>query len=294
VEQLEERWVPKVTYHGGAVLANVGVEALFLGPDWATDPGLAAQAGQIGTFLQFLTNSSFMDMLTRAGYGVGRGGYIDGPIDPVPLPAVLGDDVIQATLAQSIGSGSLLPPDANRHYFVFVEPGVNVATSFGTSATSFYGYHSVFVGPTGAPVNYAVIPYPLAPNGPYPNLSPFETITKVSAHELAESVTDPQGDGVGRTAWYDDTWRDPASGMRGGEIADITDGVIVDLGGYVIQAVAGRRDQVLIPAGGAFDPRFPQRRHRRRGAHRLHHPLGREGHAHRPDHHVHHPHRHAH
>jgi hypothetical protein len=270
VEQLEDRWVPTVTYHGGAVLSNVGVEGLFLGSSWATDPGLAAQVGQVGTFLQFLTNSSFMDMLGQAGYGIGRGGYLDGQVDPVPLPQVLGDDVIQATLAAAIANGSLTAPDGNRLYFVYVEPGVNVVTSFGTSALSFYGYHSVFVGPTGVPVNYAVVPYPLAPNGPYPGLSPFETLTKVSSHELAESVTDPQGDGVGRTAWYDNTWRDPASGMRGGEIADITDGVIVDLGGYVIQGVAGKHDQRLIPAGATLDPRFPLRRARRHGHRRAH------------------------
>jgi hypothetical protein len=294
VEQLEDRWVPTVTYHGGAVLADVGVEALFLGSEWATDPGLAAQTGQIGTFLQFLTTGSFMDMLGQAGYGIGRGGYLAGQVDPVPLPGVLSDDLIQATLTASIGNGSLGAPDANRLYFVFVEPGVNVTTSFGSSATDFYGYHSVFVGPTGVPVNYAVIPYPTAPNGPYPALSPFETITKVSSHELAESVTDPQGDGVGRTAWYDNTWRDPASGMRGGEIADITDGVIVDLGGYVVQGVAGKHDQVLIPAGGTLDPRFPLPRafrHRRRVAHRHRHRP--DSHPHRPAHPGHHPHPHA-
>jgi hypothetical protein len=268
LEALEDRLVPAVTYHGGAVLANVGVEALFLGSEWATDPSLAAQTGQVGTFLQFLTNSTFMDMLGRAGYGVGRGAYLDGHVDPAPLAATVSDTQIQGTLAASIVNGSLGAPDANRLYFVFVEPGLNVTTWFGTSADDFYGYHSAFLGPTGVAVNYAVVPYPTAPNGPYPHLSPFETLTKVSSHELAEAVTDPQGDGFGRTAWYDDTWRDPTSGTRGGEIADITDRVFVDLGGYVVSGVAGRHDQALIPAGGTLDPRFPAPAAGRRGRHR--------------------------
>ena len=273
LEALEDRLVPTVTYHGGAVLANVGVEAVFLGSAWSSDPSLSAQAGQLGTFLQFLTTSSFMDMLGHAGYGVGRGGYLDGRVEPSPLAGSVSDAQIQGTLAASILDGSLGAPDANRLYFVFAEPGVNVTTPFGTSAADFYGYHSAFVGPTGVAVNYAVVAYPTAPNGPYPHLSPFETLTKISSHELAESVTDPQGNGVGRTAWYDDKWRDPASGMRGGEIGDITEGVIADLGGYVIQGVAGRHDQPLIPAGSILDPRFPpplagRHRHHRAPAHR--------------------------
>jgi hypothetical protein len=274
LEALEDRLVPAVTYHGGPVLANVGVEGVFLGSAWSTDPTLSARSGQLGTFLRFLTTGSFMDMLGRAGYGVGRGGYLDGLVEPSVLQGSVSDTQIQGTLAASIDTGLLGTPDANRLYLVFVEPGVNVTTWFGTSAADFYGYHSAFVGPTGGPVNYAVIPYPVAPNAPYPHLSPFETLTKVASHELAESVTDPQRDRIGRTAWFDDTWRDPASGTRGGEIADITDGVVADLGGYVIQGVAGKHDQRLIPAGATLDPRFPppraarHRRHRAR-AHRV-------------------------
>jgi hypothetical protein len=290
LEQLEDRLVPTVTYHGGAVLTNVGVEALFLGSSWSSDPSLANQAVEVGNVLQFLTNSSYMDMLTRAGYRVGRGAYLDGQVDPVALPGVLGDSQVQATLAQEIGNGTLGAPDANRLYIVYVEPGVNVTTSFGNSAADFYGYHSVFRGPTGVPVNYAVLPYPSYPNAPYPGLAPFETLTKVTSHELAESVTDPQGDGVGATAWYDDTWRDPVSGTRGGEIADIADGVIADLGGYVVQGVAGKHDQALIPPGSALDPRFRLPRafrhghlaRKQRGAHR--HPAAGHGH-HRPHRH---------
>src|SRR5262249_28325950 len=161
-----------------------------------------------------------------------------GQVDPVPLPAVLSDDLIQATLGASISNEALGAPDANRLYFVFVEPSVNVATSFGTSATDFYGYTSELVVATVLPVNCAVVHYPVARNGTYPALTLIDTVTKGSAQELAESVTGPQGDGIGRCDWYDNSRPAPASGMRGGEIADIPDGVIVDLGGFVIQGVA--------------------------------------------------------
>jgi hypothetical protein len=282
LERLEDRLVPTVRYYGGAVLANVGVQGVFLGSGWSSDPGLAAQVGQLGTFLQSLTGSSFMDLMGRAGYGVGRGTYLGGWIDPVALPGSLPDGVIQAALAQGITDRSLAAPDANRLYFVYVEPRVVVTQGGQDSARNFYSYHYAFQGPTGAVVNYAVVPYPTAPNGPYQfprrphtSLSTFDTLTKVSSHELAESVTDPQGvpdpqgNLVGQPGWYDSTWRDPISHKRGGEIADIADSVIVDLNGYVIQGVAGRHDQPLIPAGGTLDPRFPHPHIRSHGRHHV-------------------------
>jgi hypothetical protein len=253
-----------MTYHGGPVLSHASVEAVFIGPQWASDPGLQAQAGQLEGYLQFLTGSSFMDMLTRAGYRVGRGTYLDSQVVPVDLQVgMISDATIQQTLADSIAGGSLPAPDADRLYFVFVEPGVDVVTPWGESAVNLLGYHGAFWGPTGAAVTYAVVPDLAVPNAFFPGLSSFELMTKTASHELAEAVTDPQGTMIGTNAWYDSTWRDPTSGARGGEIADIAERAVVDLGGYVVQGVAGRNDQVLIPAGGTFDPRFPAPRHGR-------------------------------
>jgi hypothetical protein len=252
------------------VLKNVGVEAVFLGPAWASDPALVQQSAQLDGFLQYLTGSSYLDMLGKAGYRVGRGTFLDGRVVPTAVPGTFSDAQIQGTLAASIGDGSLQAPDANRLYVVFVEPGVDVTTMFGDSATNVLGYHWAFQGPTGAVVNYAVVPYPAAPNAPDAGLSAFETVTKVASHEVAEAVTDPQGQQIGRSAWYDGTWHDPASGTHGGEIADISEHVVVDLGGYVVQGVVNRHDQPLLPAGGTLDARFPvpaALRHGRHGKH---------------------------
>ncbi len=62
-----------VTYHGGGVLPHVEVQALYLGSDWSTNSALHNQTGQTEGFLNNIVNSSYMDMLTNAGYGVGRG-----------------------------------------------------------------------------------------------------------------------------------------------------------------------------------------------------------------------------
>jgi hypothetical protein len=274
VEPLEDRTVPTVTYHGGAVLPNVQVEALFLGSAWQSDPNLGAVAGLLGGFLQNVTSSSYLDVLGQAGYGVGRGAYVGSSTDALALGLDVSDARIQGEIAGSIGNGSLLPPDRNRLYVVFVEPNVAVSSPFGNSAVDLLGYHSDFQGPAGAPISYAVIPFPAGVNGVIAGLNFFETLTAVTSHELAESVTDPQGVNVGRPAWFDTTFRDPVSGQRGAEIADMTQGVLVDLHGYVVQAVVNRHRHLLFPPDGALDPRstgLPRRAHASRRHHAARH-----------------------
>jgi hypothetical protein len=270
VEQLEGRTVPSVTYHGGAVLADVGVEALFLGSAWQTDPSLAPLAAQLGGYLQVLTGGSFMDALSRSGYGVGRGSYLDSGTDAMPMWWIISDAQIQQEIAASISNGTLQAPDANRLYVVYVQPGVAVTSPFGESTFGVLGYHSDFQGPTGTPVSYAVLPFPSENNSFIPGLNPFETLTAVTSHELAESVTDPYGDNVGRPAWYDNTWRDPVSGAQGAEIGDMTENVFIDWGGYVLQGVVNRRRQLLVPVGGSLDARSSGLHHRGGANHASH------------------------
>src|SRR5262249_30573642 len=62
LEQLEDRRLLAVTYHGGALLAQVEVEPVFYGPYWNSAAG-QQQASDLDNFLSFLTNSSYMDML---------------------------------------------------------------------------------------------------------------------------------------------------------------------------------------------------------------------------------------
>jgi hypothetical protein len=274
VESLEDRTVPTVTYHGGAVLPHVEVEAVYLGSNWQTDPSLAALPGQLGGFLQSVTHSSYLALLGQAGYRVGTGSYVGAGTDAVPLGWAVSDGRIQGELAASILNGSVPPPDANRLYVVYVEPNVVVTSPFGSSAVDLLGYHSDFQGPTGTPVSYAVLPYPAGVNGGVPGLSTFEALTSITSHELAESVTDPQGVNVGRPGWFDATWRDPASGQTGAEIADMTQGVLIDLNGYVVQAAVNKKRHLLLPPDGAIDPRstgLPHQAHASRRHHASHH-----------------------
>jgi hypothetical protein len=250
------------------VLANVEVEAVYLGSDWRTSSGLIGLPGLLDGFLQSVTNSSYLGALGQAGYGVGRGSFTGATIDPTPLFGDVGDWQIQAEIAADISNGSIPAPDGNRLYVIFLEPGVSVSSPFGDSSVDLLGYHSDFLGPTGRGVSYAVLPFPGGPNGAVTGLNFFESLTAVTSHELAESVTDPQGVNVGRSAWFDATWRDPQTGQRGAEIADMTQNVFINLNGYVVQAAVNRQRHLLIPAGGTFDPRSSGLPHHARAAKR--------------------------
>jgi hypothetical protein len=235
LEQLEDRRLLAVVYHGGPLLQNVQAEPVFYGRYWNTAVG-QQQAADLDNFLSFLTNSSYMDMLNE--YNVGRGQLVDRGIvaGTTSSAASVDDTAIQQILDSDIALGLLPAANANRLYIVFTAPNVDVTLGGQDSAHNFYGYHDFFTGTPGEQVYYAVIAHPVG-NGTFYNLNAFQTLTKVTSHELAEAVTDP---GVG--GWYDS--------QTGNEIGDIADGPqnVGLLNGYVIQAEwSARQRAVIVP-----------------------------------------------
>ncbi len=270
VEGLENRLVPTVTFGGGSVLPHVEVQALYIGSDWATDPNLRAQATQFDNFLQFLVDSPYMDMLSNHGYNVGRGTFTFGQIDPLDittLPLVNGarqvtDAMIHAEVDRLIGNGTLAPQDMNRVYVVFVEPGVTVIDTVfgGSSTTSFSGYHHSFVSSDqfgnvleSSRLNYAVIPYHGSVGNQWnSSLTPFQSMTQITSHELAEGITDPAGLKPG---WVDQDFAN-AHPKQGGEICDIVEGLpdrTVYLNGWAVEKVADQNDNPIAPVGATRD-----------------------------------------
>jgi hypothetical protein len=246
LEHLEERQMLTVTAHGGPVLSSVDVQALYYGSDWANYTTYYNQAGYLGGFLSNIVDSPFMDMLSTAGYGVGRGINNVGWIDRVSLDKTryLMDSQIQSVLAADIGAGHLRQPNANRLYVVFVEDGVAVKRADGSnSQTNWSGYHNSFIS-NGQTIRYAAQSYPGAVGVAGGNnvnnwwVSVLGQMTLTVSHELAEAATDPDWS-LGRYAWYDDS--------RGGEVGDICDGWTVYMNGYAVQRIADKNDQAMTP-----------------------------------------------
>jgi hypothetical protein len=249
LECLEDRQVPTVTYHGGTLLPHVEVQGMYLGSDWYNSSTYYSQTGLFENFNRFLPQSSFMDLLTQLGYGVGRGSTSTGTIDRLALNKnyYLTDTNIRSEIQSFINAGYLQQPDANRLYVVYVEPGVAIMNDHENNETSirdFAGYHGAFAGRTAngyaADIHYVVVAYAGGYNSVFPGLTPFGTMTLTASHEIAESATDPNVN-FRALGWYDD-YR--------GEIGDINRYEAL-LNGYAVQSIVNQNDVAYIPYGAS-------------------------------------------
>ena len=154
LETLETRATPAVLYYGGNVLPHVEAQALYYGDGWNTNATAHAQVSTLEASLKDVTGGAYMDALTNAGYGVGRGSASSGAIDPNPLPSggTITDASIQQRVQADIRSGLLQAPDANRLYVVYVSPNVavNLGAGQGTTQQGILGYHGAFGGTDAA------------------------------------------------------------------------------------------------------------------------------------------------
>ncbi len=247
LELLDERCQPSVLYYGGNVLPNVEAQAVYLGSQWATPTASMPTPSKMDASLANLTNSAYMDTLTQAGYGVGRGSASAGAIDKTAFPsnATVSDATIQSRIQADIKSGLLQQPDANRLYVVYVQPNVAVNLGFGQGTTQqgVLGYHGAFGGTDASghatTIRYAVIAYPGGSVGNSSmGTSAVDQLTAVASHEVAEAATDPDVN-YAQLGWYD---------PRRGEIGDITENnpnALVRLNGYLVQLCADKNDQLL-------------------------------------------------
>ncbi len=244
LESLEQRWVPTVTYHGGSLLPHVEVQGLYVGDQWSSNASLNSQCGYLEGFLNNIVNSSYMDALGNAGYGVGRGSFTGGKISLASLASgsTLNDSTLRSWLYAYANNGTLAWPDANRLYVCFVEPNVIMKAADGsTSVGGFRGYHGAFAGPSGTTIHYAVMAYPRGSvgNSSVSFLSDIDSITKTASHEIAEAVTDPNI-GYSTLGWYDDNLN--------GENGDIKNDRVMYIHGYAMQRIINKNDMIMTPA----------------------------------------------
>jgi hypothetical protein len=257
LEALEDRTVPTVTYSGGALLPRVEVQALYYGSDWWSR-SYSGQKTYLDGFLSNVVNSSYMDMLSRAGYGVSRGSASPGAVYGIGLDKTqyLTDSQIRNALVGLIDAGALQQPDANRLYVIFAEDNAVVGNSSYNSASDprdGFSYHRAFGSWTQSPssglwgfnnIRYAVIAYPRggAGNGASPWLSDLDNLTVNASQELVDAVTDPDANS-------DVSFTAPGWGDGWGEVAYATGHSTVYLNGYAVQRVDDRNDQPMTPPG---------------------------------------------
>ncbi len=248
VDELESRVLLTVTYNGGDIIPNVNAQAVYLGSQWASNSSLQTQETQIDQFLSTIVDSSYMNMLTNAGYGVGLGTASKGAVDNLTLNTTTGitDAQIQSDLQALITSGAVQAPTSGQLYIVYVQPGVVIHLGSDASNTTFLGYHGAFAGTNAsgqaADIHYAVISYPGAPNFTAASQgfsSNLNEMTVVTSHELTEAITDPNVN-YKTLGWYDSRYN--------GEIGDLAAGNYTFLAGYEVQDEVNQQDQLIVPS----------------------------------------------
>jgi hypothetical protein len=230
-----------VVYHGGSVMSDVTIHAIFWAPSGFQFEGSpsAGVPGYEQLVQQWFTDvahdsgtkTNIYSVLDEYGDGSGPGAYrisfnaaadtIDDT-DPYPAqddqcasPDGIGTCVTDVEVQEEIDKVITAHDPSGRGlhdlWFVFLPPNVDECSSDGVCGTTEYaGYHSLSNVGHG-PVIYAVIPDPTIELTPGPGSDPegnpiAESTLDTVAHETFEAITNPEGNG----------WMDP----NGFEAAD--------------------------------------------------------------------------
>ena len=216
---------PHLTYHGGPVLGSVEVVVIFWGGFWTQSGGGAPLQASLNGFFDFILASSFMDTLQeystpstviRKGRRISTVNVTTEPGTATAGGRTVSDAQIQQELQTLIGNGTVPVTTANTLYFFYLPPNVVVTFQGGASCQAFCGYHE-HINNT---IFYAVEPHITCGGCSFGSI--LDSLTKVSSHELAEAVTDPNSNG----------WFDPNTGD---EIGDICNTSTARLGAFLVQ-----------------------------------------------------------
>ncbi len=210
---------------GGTVLSAVEVVPIYWGTYWTGTEG-SALSNKINGFYDYILTSSLMDLLAEYStptLTIGHGVRLPSvqiansePGDAVTGGRRVTDSQIQTALQNWIANGTVPAVTANTLYFIYLPPDVTAIDQSIQSCQDFCGYHNQI----NMNIYYAVQPYVTCSGCSFGTI--LDSITKISSHELCESITDPALD----------AWVDPTTGE---EIGDICNDTTARLGGYLIQ-----------------------------------------------------------
>jgi hypothetical protein len=231
----------QVLYHGGSVMRDVTIHAVFWAPSGYQFEGSPASGAP--SYEQLMqqwftdvahdsgTKSNIYSVLDEYGDGSGPGTYqmsfnaaadtigdtdrfpatSDQCASPSGVATCVTDLQVQTELDKVIAAHDPSGRGLHDLWFMFLPPDVDECTSGGVCGTNAYaGYHSLSNVGHG-PVIYTVIPDPTIEFTPGPGTDPegnpiAESTLDTVAHETFEAITNPEGNG----------WMDP----NGFEAAD--------------------------------------------------------------------------
>ena len=196
-----------IIYHGGPVMvAGVHLYYIWYG-NWTGNTAktiLTDFANNIGGSNYFNINTYYYQTVNGPRqYVSGAVHLVNSITDNYSQGTSLTDAQVQVVVSSALASGAL-PSDSSGIYFVLTSSDVNETSGF---CTSYCGWHDVGTI-AGSNIRYSFVGNPdRCPNtceqqtGVSPNGNPgADGMASVIAHELCETVTDPNLD-----AWYDDS-----------------------------------------------------------------------------------------
>jgi len=187
-----------LSYHGGPVIANPKVVALFWGPTWTGE--LAATASTLQGFLANFGVTGEWKVISQYSGIQPLANKVVAWIDGTAPPTNVTDSLVQQEVLHYLqAAGAALDPNAV--YEVFLPRGsyasYGTQTSCGGPNLWFCAYHSNFLN-GGRNIRYASIPYPSCGGCQSSGWSDAQNFEHFVGHETREAATDPDG-----TAWYD-------------------------------------------------------------------------------------------
>ena len=201
-----------IEYHGGPVMISPhNVYFIWYG-NWSGNPGTSF----LPDFINGLSGSNYLN--TDTTYGdpnndvVNTITFAGQTFDNYSQGSDLGFSGVQTVVSSALNSGNL-PTDANGIYLVLTSPDVKE----GKFCSQYCGYHghtamngttikSGFVGDVDTQCHGACAEQSVGPNGD----PGADAMADVIAHEINETITDPEG-----TGWY------RSNSTFGGEVGDL-------------------------------------------------------------------------
>lgn len=191
-----------IKYHGGAVMTGGATVYFIWYGSWSGNSAttiLTDLVSNIGGSAWFNINTTYANTTAFVKNDVTYGGSTE---DAYSQGIALTDAKVKTIVSNAVGSGAL-PPDPNGVYFVLTSSDVSETSGF---CTEYCGWHNhATIG--GQDIKYAFVGntdrcpavcewQTLGPN----NNGGADGMASILAHELSETVTDPDLD-----AWYDAT-----------------------------------------------------------------------------------------
>ena len=225
-----------VTFQGGEVINNPQFYNVFVG-DWSSSAN-QARAATFNKFIQDLVGSNWMSIFNS--YGITKPGAFVKQIN-ISNPSVTAtsetNSDVENIIQNAISQGIVPEPsnvENNQVFILYMPNGVGIIDQAGlcismcTSGANSFGYHYYFITNKGNQVYYMVIPSLddaclqqtcATDSGCSLKLSQSQQDrqTQVLSHEIAELLTNPEGN----SGWYDKS--------SGQEIGDICNGEPVPL-----------------------------------------------------------------